>query len=366
MVLDNLTDFQGTYTTGTGEALVLIPKYKLTVNRIQLALGGTTFTKAMITRIRLLMGTKPVYEVTGSDLDKINKYKRIYDDAAHLTVDFNERDAPDIVGKEIGGYDMTQLADPLYLKLNISGATAPTLAGKTFYTPPQDNPLVTKLIPFSQYFGNTGAVTLTIDPKGALLKRLFMNYTGTDWCGASATATAWTGNTGDGAMGAITVSAATKIGTYKLVIVEPGTNVGTFVIFDPDGVPISKKGAVASAFSAGGLAFTLADGATDFAAGDGFDIVVSSNNGNLSSFEAKKNGVTIWNASCKDARFIQQEYQRVPQSKMYVYEPIVDNNQSGALVTADASSLEFKPTITAADTISGYMEVLDQPGNLSA
>lgn len=92
--------------------------------------------------------------------------------------------------------------------------------------------------------------------------------------GGSATATATTGNSGNGTMGTITVSAAAKIGNYNLVVVEPGSDAGAFIVTDPDG-EIVKKGAVASAFSAGGLAFTLADGAMDFAAGDSFTIAVT-------------------------------------------------------------------------------------------
>ena len=95
---------------------------------------------------------------------------------------------------------------------------------------------------------------------------------------AGATAQAGAGNTGDGVMGAITVSAGAKLGVYKLTIIEPATNAGTFEVEDPDGVQIGT-GAVAAAFSAGGLAFTLADGATDFAAGDTFDITVAAGSG---------------------------------------------------------------------------------------
>lgn len=96
--------------------------------------------------------------------------------------------------------------------------------------------------------------------------------------GAGAVAAAFAGNTGNGAMGAVTLSAGAKAGTYKVIIVEPGTNAGVFAVEDPDGVIIGR-GTVAAAFSAGGLAFTLADGATDFVAGDGFNIVVASNSG---------------------------------------------------------------------------------------
>lgn len=81
-------------------------------------------------------------------------------------------------------------------------------------------------------------------------------------------------NTGNGTMGAITVTAGAKQGDYVLTIIEPGANVGTFTVSDPDGVQVGD-GAVASAYSAGGLAFTLADGATDFVAGDSFTITVA-------------------------------------------------------------------------------------------
>lgn len=94
----------------------------------------------------------------------------------------------------------------------------------------------------------------------------------------TASAAAAAGNTGDGAMGAITVGAGAKPGVYKLTILEPGTNVGAFMVEDPDGINVGN-GDVATAFSGGGLSFTLADGATDFAAGDQFSITVAAGSG---------------------------------------------------------------------------------------
>lgn len=89
----------------------------------------------------------------------------------------------------------------------------------------------------------------------------------------SAEATAFAGNTGDGAMGAVTVDVGAQTGTWKVVITEPGANVGNFIVERPDGT-IDGQGDVAVAYD-GGINFTLADGATDFVAGDGFDIVVT-------------------------------------------------------------------------------------------
>lgn len=83
------------------------------------------------------------------------------------------------------------------------------------------------------------------------------------------------GNTGNGTITAEpTVGAGAKTGVYQLVCVEPGTNVGEFQVFDPDGLLVGVA-VVATEFAAGGLTFTIADGSTDFASGDRFTITVS-------------------------------------------------------------------------------------------
>lgn len=95
---------------------------------------------------------------------------------------------------------------------------------------------------------------------------------------AGAVAAAYAGNTGNGTIGAITLGAGAKAGIYNLTIVEPGVNVGNFIVEDPDGLFVGQ-GDVAVAFSGGGLSFTLADGATDFVSGDGFTITVGAGPG---------------------------------------------------------------------------------------
>lgn len=91
---------------------------------------------------------------------------------------------------------------------------------------------------------------------------------------ATGAATAGADNTGNGTMGAITVTAGAKAGVYTLEITGAASNAGAFRVTDPDGVFVND-GDVAAAFSSGGLAFTLADGATDFVVGDTFAIAVT-------------------------------------------------------------------------------------------
>lgn len=94
----------------------------------------------------------------------------------------------------------------------------------------------------------------------------------------TASSAAFAGNTGNGVLGSVTLSAGAMAGVYRLVLIEPNTNLGAFIVENPDGVIIGR-GTVGTAFSAGGLAFTLADGATDFVAGDGFNITVAAGSG---------------------------------------------------------------------------------------
>ncbi len=254
----------------TGVATMRIPRYAQTLTRMVLRLAGTALTKAMITDIKIKAGVRIIYNVTGSVLDSINKYKGIFDHANFLTIDFTERDAIGIVGREIGGYDL-QTMDDLTVEITITGATAPTLEATAYFTPPQNNPLIQKLLNFQIATSASGKLVIPFDPRGSLVKRLHLKYAGADWAAGA--------------------------------------------------------------------------------------------DGNLNRLEVKKNGLVIFDQTCLENRFAQQEYRKVPQSKYFVYDPIVDNNASGHLVTADAASLEFNAYLTAADTINVYAELLDAPNN---
>lgn len=82
-------------------------------------------------------------------------------------------------------------------------------------------------------------------------------------------------NVGNGAFGAVTMgaNAGARRGTYRVVVTEPVAAGGIFQVFGPDGV-VYADGAVGVAFD-NEIAFTLADGAVDFSAGDAFTVEVS-------------------------------------------------------------------------------------------
>ena len=102
------------------------------------------------------------------------------------------------------------------------------------------------------------------------------------------TATADAGNTGDGTCTAQAIlpgSGAAQVGAYNLECVTAVTNGGVFKLEDPNGLLITNTltmtvgAGAATVFEAGGLTFTLTDGATDFAAGDKFAVTVAAGSG---------------------------------------------------------------------------------------
>jgi hypothetical protein len=106
---------------------------------------------------------------------------------------------------------------------------------------------------------------------------------------AGATGAAVAGNTGSS--GAITVTATigagAKTGVYHAVCIEPATNLGKFLVTDPDGITLGVA-TVATEFVGGGLTFTIAD-ATDFVSGDSFTITVAA--GSLKYVAYNQDGV---------------------------------------------------------------------------
>lgn len=283
MYHQRLTDF---YPITPGQtASVKVPRYAATLNRILMRLGGTTFTKALISKIEVKIGTRPVWVIdsvgalaAGTILDMMNKYKGLFDQAGNLTIDLTERDFLTIAAREIGGIDMSKITDDVFVNITIAGgAVAPTLYAYMFLTPPQgkdieEGQLIQKIVGIPYGYANGGRQLISFDPKGALVKRVYATFTGSN-----------------------------------------------------------------------GTATTES---------------------NLSKFEVKKNGYTVFELTSTDNKFLQQEYRKMPQSGMYVADLTFDNNLSGALVTADAQALEFAPTFTAADSGMVFFEVLDAPYNL--
>jgi len=129
--------------------------------------------------------------ISGTELDKLNKHRGIYDQADRLTIDFTERDALSVVAKEVGGIDLPALGseDVFVEVVNNAGAGTPSLYALGGFTtlqfdpkkPVADGQLIKKVLAWQVPTSGGTAVTWMPDFKGAIVQRVHFSYAGTDW-----------------------------------------------------------------------------------------------------------------------------------------------------------------------------------------
>lgn len=88
------------------------------------------------------------------------------------------------------------------------------------------------------------------------------------------------GNTGDGALGSLTLGAKARLGDYRCVCIAAAANGGTFAVIDPDGRRL-EDATVAAAYSGSDLNFTISDGAADWVVGDSITVTVAGGSGKV-------------------------------------------------------------------------------------
>lgn len=153
----------------------------MSYNRIILALGGGSFTKSMITNIKVRVNGKPIFENTGSRLDLINTYRGLTAAAGFLTLDFTEPRAKDMAEEYVGNINTAQGVSSLTLEVTISGATTPTLDSYAELGPPAPLGVIAKQILFTGSVGGSGKYgfkVIDIANKGAVIKRVHFAHGG--------------------------------------------------------------------------------------------------------------------------------------------------------------------------------------------
>lgn len=105
---------------------------------------------------------------------------------------------------------------------------------------------------------------------------------------ATGTATAAAGNSGDGTVTAAPATGVNaKVGTYTIECNDAETDAGTFIVRDPDGELVGVA-TVGVEFSTGGhLTFTIADGASDWVVGDLITVAVAGEDADAGTFSVK-------------------------------------------------------------------------------
>lgn len=178
MLLVKNTPF--TNVVASGVATVALP-VGMSYNRIILALGGTTFTKAMITDIKVRLNGKVVLQNTGARLDLINTYKGLAVNAGFLVLDFTEPRAKLMAEEYIGNINTAQGVSSLTVEVTIAGATAPTLDSYTEYGPPAPLGVIAKQLLFTTSFGGAGKFPfklIDVANRGAIVKRVHFAHGG--------------------------------------------------------------------------------------------------------------------------------------------------------------------------------------------
>lgn len=158
-----------------------------TLEAIIIQLGGTVApTKAQLTRIVLKLGnaTKPVWDISGSQMNSLNLYEGRPSTATVLVLPFSNIRSRTIEAQMIGAIDFGAIGiREMTLEVTVSGGTAPTLTAWAEVAPPKmfgegaaENQLFRALLTTPLTF--TGALTrypqniATGAQGGALLRRL--------------------------------------------------------------------------------------------------------------------------------------------------------------------------------------------------
>ncbi len=243
-----------------------------TIERMTFQLGGTAFTKAMITSVQLKANGKVIWDSTGSRRDSAMQYRGITASATFFVIDFSEIRSKTENGQSLGALDTTAGVSNLKLEVQIAGATAPTLQGYAEVSRPQ---ISAAEAPFRGLISKVHSSTLTI--------------------GAA--------------------------GTFSVPVPH---------LSPQDGGSIFKR-----------IAFFSA---------------------NMSGLLIKKNGIVIEESIKALNDYNQTEYKKTPQAGLYMFDAIIDDNQSQCLNTRDAQTMEVLATFSAGETITIEVEVLEPLG----
>ncbi len=184
MILDPIQN-----VVASGVAICDLNKLLGTVlEKLTFTLGGTAFTKSMITSFQLKANGKVIFETDGSKLDATNLYNGGVADVTILKVDFYDRKAVTANARQAGAIDLSIQSGikNLRAEITIAGATAPTLVGFADVSPPTDDPaeagirgLLTRRHRATYVVGAAGTFALPIphlDPSGggSAFRRIFL------------------------------------------------------------------------------------------------------------------------------------------------------------------------------------------------
>jgi len=133
-----LEPFQNVVATGQAQ-LTTQRIWPNTLEYVGLVLGGTTFTKAMITNLQVRLGQKTIwYWSSGTDIQTMNTYENRVAAATYLSLNFANWFARTPKQQYLGSIDFGSVGvRDLTILVTITGATAPTLTAYAEVAPPE-------------------------------------------------------------------------------------------------------------------------------------------------------------------------------------------------------------------------------------
>lgn len=170
-----------------------VPRYALTLGKVQLKFKGTnSITKATITEIVVKIGARVIFgPISGTELDRLNRFKKIFDQADTLTIDFTMPGMKSMIEQEIGGIDIPAIGEEdIFIEVvNNASSGTPALFALGGFTSLQFDPerpkpegqWVKKVIAYQIPSSGGNRLTWTPDFKGAQVQAIHFAYTGTDW-----------------------------------------------------------------------------------------------------------------------------------------------------------------------------------------
>lgn len=160
------------------------------LENVKLCLGGTAFTKAMITQVRVKANGKVVMEGTGTELDKINAYRGETTDAAFLDISFADYWLNNEFDRKVGAFDTSSGISNITFEVTIAGATAPTLKAIVTESAAQKDKsgeaapyaaLISKILKYPFNISTGGRLPFTVPfgaQSGSIIKRLHVFHGG--------------------------------------------------------------------------------------------------------------------------------------------------------------------------------------------
>jgi len=156
-----------------------------TLENLQLKLGGTALTKAMISLFRMKANGKTVIEGTGTQIDKINAYRGTgTTNAKFLDIYFTDYSLNNELDRQVGAFDTSAGIINLTTEVTTLGATAPQITPILIESASQKSrqgemlpfaTLIAKTLRYPYNIGTGGKLPVTVPfglTNGAIIKRL--------------------------------------------------------------------------------------------------------------------------------------------------------------------------------------------------